>query len=251
MFKTIIVDDEEDLLNGIKDNFPWQKYGFIICETFTSAQQAIKYLEENQIDLIITDIKMPFMFGFQLIEKTKQTKNQDSLFCLLSAYDDFKFAQKAISLGVEEYLLKPASIDSIAKMLKKTKKRLNTIKHDYSIISGFDLQFSNPLISQAYEIMKKDIKKANLQYIADVLCINSSYLSRLFKNRTNKNFHEILIEEKMNQAKVMLLSNNNYTVKEIALTVGYNDVQNFYRAFRKKFKTTPKKLREKMIYDSK
>ena len=109
MYKLLIVDDEKAQINGIHCLAEQKPYPLEVFET-TSGLSALEQIRNNLIDILITDIKMPLMNGFELIEEAK-TINPKLKIVMLSAYDDFQYAKKAMALGAVNYLLKPVDPD--------------------------------------------------------------------------------------------------------------------------------------------
>ena len=172
MYRLIIVEDEEELLENLSGYFPWQKLGFEVSASFQNAKAALRYLEDNQVDVLLTDIKLPFMSGLELLEKVKE-KGNPPLFCIMTAYADFDFAHKAILLGVEDYLVKPASISDIESAFLRIRDKLAGAapKPEAKASSAA----GNPIIAQAMEIIDKRMKDCSLHSIASELDISESY----------------------------------------------------------------------------
>lgn len=103
----IILDDEEIILDGLS-HFPWQDYGCTVMATGSDGEEGLELLKKYKPDIILSDVKMPGMDGLVFSEKVKSLQ-PDVEIILLTGYDDFQFAQKAIHLGVREYLLKPVN----------------------------------------------------------------------------------------------------------------------------------------------
>ena len=106
MYKVIIVDDERISLDMIEQIFKWEDYGFQISGVFTDAQAALKNIKDSNIDAVFTDIEMPVMNGLDFATEVRKELPSAKI-VILSAYDKFSYAQKAISIGVFEYALKP------------------------------------------------------------------------------------------------------------------------------------------------
>ena len=127
IYSLLLVDDERKVLDNIVQVFDWAEMGFVLGGTFTSAQAALKYMENNTVDLVISDISMPRMSGLEfaeiVLEKYPRTK-----FVVLSAYREFNYVQKAISCGVTDYILKPITYSKIEEVLNKVKTALDKQK---------------------------------------------------------------------------------------------------------------------------
>lgn len=117
MYRILIVDDEKKERDGIarlihRFNYPLE------IKKACNGEEALKVFEQNQIDILLTDIRMPFMDGMQLIEEVHR-RGKSPVSIIYSAYGEFEYAQNAISLGVLEYLLKPIRLDAFQKLMKK------------------------------------------------------------------------------------------------------------------------------------
>ncbi|MFC4801947.1 response regulator [Neobacillus sp. GCM10023253] len=125
MYKVVLVDDDVFVIQFLKKMIPWQDYGFEIAAHFQDSSLAYKYLQENSYDVLITDIGMPKMTGIELIEQLKKS-NSNSYNIILSCHDEFHFAQKAIKIGVYDYILKETmeEIDIIA-LLERLKQKFD------------------------------------------------------------------------------------------------------------------------------
>ena len=104
MLKVILIDDEQNVLVGLRHLIDWNEQGFDLCGTFQNPRQALEYIETQRPELIITDIEMPEISGLDLIATLREL-SPGSVCVILSAYDDFKYAQEAVRLGVFRYLL--------------------------------------------------------------------------------------------------------------------------------------------------
>ena len=119
MLKVMLVDDEPFTLQGLQVIIDWESGGFEIATTCSNGKEALKYLSENEVDLIISDIRMPEMNGLELLETIKREKISDAAFVLLTGYDDFAYTQRAIRNGCLDYILKPVIEEELISVLKK------------------------------------------------------------------------------------------------------------------------------------
>ena len=246
MYSIVIVDDEPVVRNGLAWHFPWERYGFKVRDAFPSAKKALEYFEKESADVLLTDIRMPVMSGLDLIRRIKAIPNNKTIMCLISAHKDFSYAQEGMALGVQYYLIKPTSFEEIGDTFQKIKQTLDARIPEFSSFVNKGLpETENLIIRQAYVIMMAKTATCSLQSIAAELCIDISYLSRLFKKETGKKFRDLLLRIKMEQAVAMLKSPVNHTNQHISSAIGYQDTQNFCRIFLRFYGTTPGKFRRR------
>ncbi len=122
MLKVMLVDDEPYILQGLKVLIDWESGGFEIAQTCSNGKEALRYLRENQVDLIISDIRMPEMTGLELLETIKKEKVSEAEFVLLTGYDDFAYTKRAIRNGCLDYILKPVEEEELIEVLQKVSK---------------------------------------------------------------------------------------------------------------------------------
>lgn len=125
-YKALIVDDEPSVIDGLKIMIPWDKTGFEICGEAHNAQDALLKVEESRPHLLITDIRMPFKSGLELINEVRKM-DLDIEFVILSGYSEFTYAQEALRQGVSYYLLKPLDSEEVVSVLKNIKSKLDTL----------------------------------------------------------------------------------------------------------------------------
>lgn len=125
MYTILLVDDEDEVRRSIKELTPWEEYGFSVIGEASNGMEALDALEETMPDVIITDIKMPYLDGISFIEEVRRNRSTSVDVIILSGYDEFTFAQTAMRLNVSEYVLKPVSVDSMREVLRRTKVRLD------------------------------------------------------------------------------------------------------------------------------
>lgn len=116
--KVMLVDDEPFILQGLTMLIDWEKEGCEIVKTASNGKEAYAYYKENPVDLIIADIKMPMMTGLELLEKIRE-EDTNTFFVILSGYNDFAYAQKALRFGSMDYILKPVQKDTLLELVRK------------------------------------------------------------------------------------------------------------------------------------
>jgi two-component system, response regulator YesN len=128
LLKVILADDEEIIRDGIHGSIDWESLGFEVVGQAEDGEQAIEIVEQTDPDIIITDIRMPFINGLEFIQAIR-SKHDKAYIIIISGHDEFKYAQKALKLGVYDYILKPLDIDYLEKLLLK-------IKHEIEVDSN-------------------------------------------------------------------------------------------------------------------
>jgi len=117
MYKVFLVDDEPYVTEGLSLMIDWVKYDCEIAAYCSNGKEALDKMQEIKPDIIITDVRMPLVSGLELVEKVHEIDS--SIKCiLLTGYDEFKYAAKAIRHGVRHYLLKPIDVDEIHEALE-------------------------------------------------------------------------------------------------------------------------------------
>ncbi|GHV40229.1 DNA-binding response regulator [Spirochaetia bacterium] len=135
MYKVFLVEDEIVVREGIRNNIPWGKTAYTLAGEAADGEMALSIIKDVKPDILITDIRMPFMDGLTLSRIVKKTLPWIKII-ILSGHDEFEYAREAISVGVEEYLLKPVSsqdmletLDRIAARIDEEKEKLLSIEH--------------------------------------------------------------------------------------------------------------------------
>lgn len=124
MYKLILVDDETEMREGLKEVIPFEKLGFTVVGEASNGVEALQLCEQQEPDLVITDIRMPLMDGLTLCRKAHALL--PTIQCIiLSGYDDFEYARQAIEIKTMGYLLKPISSGDFVEMLQKTRAALD------------------------------------------------------------------------------------------------------------------------------
>ena len=103
-YQMILVEDDDQIRNGLSRFFPWEQLGFTMAACFENGLKALQYVRENAVDVILTDVRMPVMDGLEMLERMRM-ENMEAYVVILSAYRDFDYAQKAIELGVSNYIV--------------------------------------------------------------------------------------------------------------------------------------------------
>lgn len=118
MLKVFLVEDEIIIRNGVKNNIPWEQEGFTFVGEAGDGELAWPLIKQTKPDILITDIRMPFMDGLELSGLVRK-ELPDTKIIILSGYSEFDYAKQAINLGVANYLLKPISGEKLLEAVKQ------------------------------------------------------------------------------------------------------------------------------------
>ena len=233
----MIVDDEQKILDGIADLFPWENIGFEVVGKFTNAREALDFLDKNPADVVMTDIKMPGMDGLSFAEKIKS--DPDRIIVILSSYSDYDFMRRALKVEVTDYLLKPINYGELSECFDKIKGILDSRN---KVTQSDDAPYYEKIIRQIDTYLEENYQKASLVGAAENVGISSGYLSKIYKEKKGVGFQEQLSNVRMQKAANMLM---DPAVKsyEIAFEVGYDSPKNFTRAFKAYYGVTPRDYR--------
>jgi len=124
VYKVMVVDDDIAVLTFLSKMIPWEQNGFQLIGACSNAHDALEMCRSSMPDLIVTDIGMPEMNGIEFIKVIKKT-NDHPRFLILSCHDEFHFAQQAVQLGVQDYILKETlSVDMMNEIIERVHKRI-------------------------------------------------------------------------------------------------------------------------------
>ncbi len=257
--KVLVIDDEPVHVRGMIKHINWGKLGFDKVVGKHNGTEALRLLQEETFDLVVTDINMPEISGLELIRRINLFGKQPPII-IVSGYNEFSFAQEAIRLGVCAYILKPVKPEEMEEnvLLLAEKKQwtvmekdsktefaiLNEILEEDTTAWNADRKNLHQVITKILVYIGKNYTKdITVQELAEEFCINESYLSVLFKKEIGINLSSYMQRYRMNRA-MELLRNSDMRISEIAYRVGYQNPCYFTEQFKKIFQTTPSEVRK-------
>lgn len=235
MYRLVIVDDEEKIVEGIANLFPWEQLGFEVVY-FSKSTHALDYIEHHPVDVLMSDVEMPDLDGIELCRQI-QDKNIKVVF--ISSYQNYEYFRYAIQFRVEDYLLKPIKSGDILKCFGGIKEKLdkeNTVKAEVAPT------YYEQIVNKVREYLQEHYKDASLEDAAVLVNLSPSYLSRIFKEHCGTGFLDYLTKIRMEKA-CELLNDIQYRSYDIAYYIGYDNPKNFSRAFKAYFGKTPMEYR--------
>lgn len=171
LYKIMLVDDEEEVRTSIIKQVDWEKLGFRVVSDAENGEDALEKIDIYEPDVIMTDIRMPYMDGLSLIEKV-HSKYPTVKFLIFSGFDDFEYAKEAIRLGVSEYILKPINSEELSGIFNKIKKNL-------------DLEIEN----------RRDIARLRENYKTNLPIIKNQFLINLLNSKLSKAEIDLRLKE--------------------------------------------------------
>ncbi|MGI5947891.1 MAG: response regulator [Lachnospiraceae bacterium] len=153
MYRIIVADDEEELRRAIIRKIQWEEIGFQVVGEAENGAEALELVEKLEPDLLMTDIRMPFISGVELARQIREVRPSTQI-AFLSGYDDFSYAQQAIQYNIISYMLKPISMVELTEELKKIKEKLDRIFLEFAARSQETAdvnEFLMPLLLAGYQ----------------------------------------------------------------------------------------------------
>ncbi|MDD6203359.1 MAG: response regulator [Lachnospiraceae bacterium] len=242
MLKILIVEDEDIIRKGLVYTIDWVNLGYVVVGEAANGEEGLQMIREHHPDVVIADIKMPKMDGITMLEEGLKEENFKSL--ILTSYAEFEYAQKAISLQVSDYILKPVDEEKLIETMKKLHTEITEGKGTEFAMenrgSSLDVehyielaQSENRYVAEAIRLIReKYTEKISIENISDEMGISASYLSRKFKDITGHTFLDFLNQYRIQKA-VKYLNEGRYKVYEISDMVGFSDYKHFCNVFKK------------------
>ena len=150
-YKVLLVDDEADVRNAIADKLDWKALGFQVIGQAGNGEEGLEISEQLKPDVIMTDIKMPFMDGLTFCYRVKEMLPYVKI-AILSGFDEFDYAKEAIRLEVDEYILKPIDAEELAQVFLRLKSSL-----DEEISQRQDIQRLQQFYEENLPLMRQQL----------------------------------------------------------------------------------------------
>lgn len=153
MIKIFLVEDEVVMRNGIKNNIPWEKEGLLFAGEASDGELAYPLIKKVQPDILITDIRMPFMDGLELSELVKKEFPRIKII-ILSGYNEFDYAKQAIHIGVTDYLLKPITASKLLEAVKKVAEVIEREREEENMLERYRLEMAENTVLDRQRLFK-------------------------------------------------------------------------------------------------
>lgn len=244
MIKILIVDDEPVICQGLSQTIPWEEVGAHIVGIAYNGEKALQMISDLEVDIVITDVKMPIMDGLELVIQLRKMYSPVYVI-MISGYEEFNYVKHAIRYGVKDYLLKPVNVNELLDLvkrlihdkalLKKQEEKINKEKMRHLIYRALLESILDPRI---YEELRDSMGNKHVYRVivcemdryADLLLnqgqtimedFRESWLQQMNKVLNDKSFEHICIFLHQNQLLALCYSEGRNSLSEEKLYLNF------------------------------
>ncbi|MBT9777981.1 response regulator [Clostridium sp. MCC353] len=254
MYQVLVVDDE--MIERMALARKLKKHFGDTCQVIQAENglEALRMFQENSIQIVIMDIGMPGMNGVEAAEQIRKL-DKGAVIIFLTAYDEFSYAKRAISIRALEYLLKPCDDEELLPVIEEAMRQAGMNAEftepeqgvRFEEAAGQDEEINENRINQIAGILREYVKnhymeEISMQDAARAMNYSDAYFCKLFKQCFGQNFTAYLTQVRMNEAKKML-QNKAVNIKDVSSGVGYTDSKYFSKVFKRMTGMLPSEYR--------
>lgn len=251
LYRMLIAEDEPVARKGIHELIPWYDYGIEIVGEAEDGKSALDLTRRLSPDLALVDIRMPFIDGLEYC-RLAQDEGIRPPVVIISAYDQFEYAQRAIRQGVEDFVIKPIddeeliaavgralNADATDSAMRRTLEKVFWFKGP----SGAEPQDSLFRVAVLDYIRSSYTENVSLDPLADRLAISRTHLAHKVRAEFGVSLSHLFLQYRCEIARD-LLRNPRLRVNEVAEQVGYQDLKTFTNTFKRHIGSTPSEFRK-------
>lgn len=251
MYKLLIVDDEPQILDGMKCTLDWNKFGVGQIETALTYEEAVEKAILLNPDIGLFDVCIGNRFGYDIINELNALQLK-TIPVMMSGYSEFEYVRKAIRCGARDYILKPVEREKLQPVVEKiilqdlhgTFENLKSAGEEVDPVLGVRYDKLSNLTNRILVMVQADFKQnINLKMVADKFKMNSTYLGQIFLKETHMKFSEYLMVYRLQRVRDMVLSTDE-KIAFIARSAGFSNPNYFYSCFHDYYNLSPMDLRE-------
>lgn len=251
MYRLLIVDDEKDICENARYLLDWASYGITSVMTATSYSEALDKAIDFKPHIALIDVSLGDYKGYDLIEQLRAV-GLETVFCMISGYDDFRYIQRSLQASARDYLLKPINVKELQAFVERTivqdlhgtlpQTMANTAYNLDPVLKTEYSQYSK-ITQKILTIVKNNYRSSlTLTSIGEMFNMSSKYIGRIFLKDTGMKFTKYLTAYRMTLAYDMI-KNTQEKISAIAYMVGYSQLNNFYVHFKEYHNISPGSLR--------
>lgn len=239
MKKILLIDDEALLLNHTKNLINWKDINCDVIGAVKDGNEGLKCMRELAPDIVITDIVMPGMSGLEMIEKASAFFS--GKFIIISGYEEFEYARRAIHIGAVDYLIKPFTATQLREAVLKCMGEAPGGTDTYE--SRYGSAVSRLLYAIDEHLADPDL---TLTWLCEnELFMNETYMGRLMQKRTGMKFSAWVTQCRLREACRLLENDRDVPVAEVAARVGFSSAKYFIDVFKKHKDISPGQYRNR------
>lgn len=255
-YTVVVADDEEEIRRSLVRRVKWEEIGFEVVGEAENGADALELVEKLEPDLLLTDIKMPFLSGIELARAVREVRPMVQI-AFLSGFDDFTYAQQAIQYNIVSYMaIGECGVEVLQKKYSMQQMReMERMAENFQIIKMLCMEAKKMLMDQrkksseviceqAVQIIQDRYAQQDLSVmiISEEIGVSPNYLSSLIKKTTGSSMVEILTKKRIEKA-MELLQCTGMKIGEITELCGYKDQYYFSHCFKKLTGVSPNKYR--------
>lgn len=238
----VIIEDQSSIRENLKDIFELNDYKTIAV---SNALEGLNVIYQNNPDMVVTDVMMPDMSGFEMVERIRSNSAYAHIpIIFLTAKTAFEDKMFGLNLGAVDYITKPFDVKELLQKVKNltefaVKQRIVSMVQPEAL----DVKSNDELfVEQLKEIIQSNLTNDRLDadFLAVKLNYSSSSIHKKIKNITQKSTNQFIREYKLDLAKQMILK-PHANISEIAFNLGFNSLSYFSKSYKSYFGVSPKK----------
>lgn len=183
MYKVLLVDDEILIRERISQRIPWESLGYELKGTCENGKEAIEFMESQPVDLVLTDICMPYVDGLELAKYLYENEKRTKV-VIITGYDEFEYAKKAVEYRVLSYVLKPVTSVELIEKLEEAKKILDSEEANFQVRTYYEGSY--PLLKNQFllelskgrfyeEGIEEKLKEFHIDFQGECYCVALLY----------------------------------------------------------------------------
>jgi len=235
-YKVLLVDDEILIRERISKRIPWEELGYHLVTACENGKEAIQVLNKEEIDLVLTDICMPYIDGLELSKYIYEQKKNTKII-IISGYDEFEYAKKAVQYQVFSYILKPITAAELIQTLKEVRQKLDSERVNLQVQSIY--QVSYPVLRNQFlnclaqgklteDDIQEKLKEFHIHFFGQVYCAAIVYPEEKLEENELENLisalkvevdTDILPFEGLDGNIIIFVKENNSTLVKKKMTI--------------------------------
>lgn len=252
-YQLLLVDDESVDLEWLTSRVNNHYDRLDIAAAVNSSFKALNVLQEQHVDILLSDIRMPIMCGLELAAQARELQPHIKI-AFISGHEEFSYARQALRVKASSYLLKPVNDRELNELIQELIATLD-IEHEHDVPTGklpdasekplaLHHRHDRMIIDMVMEEVAANLSRTTLKEIAEKLGFSPNYLGHLFQKKTGQSFSDYVIQCRLRRSCQLLLD-PLMRIYEVADQLGYKNVLYFNRQFKKHMGLTPSEYRKK------